>query len=426
MILSRRISEQHGRISELQGRSGMLDCLSWKKKKMQRCYKPTGFVSESASLHSFSDACDYGYGMVTYLRQVSREGDVCVSFVMAKSRVVPSKQTTVPRMELTAAVVSAEVTALVKDELDTQIMSETYWVDSTIALGYIQNESKRPRTYVANRQNRILQLSSKEAWNHIDTKSNPADYASRGLSVTEKDKVRVWLRGPEMLWQKEDPSKRPCPVVSIPDDDPEMQTSISCNAVVIAETNSVLNYLERHLDWTEMKETLATASIFVQMLHKDREDPNLSVADVVKSENLIIRLLQDKHFSSEKESLRSNSKVMKSSNIVKLDPFLDENQLLRVGGRLRRGCFQEQVKHPIILPKKEPIVQKIIAHHHEEIAHLGRTSTLNEIRTQGYWVINGGSQVRKLIESCKQCKELRGQPESQKTADLPEKKNILF
>ena len=111
---------------------------------------------------------------------------------------------------------------------------------------------------------------------------------------------------------------------------------------------------------------------------------------------------------------------MKCSSIIRLDPFLDEDQLLRVGGRLRRGSLDDKIKHPIILPKKEPIVERIIAHHHKEIAHLGRTSTLNEVRSRGYWVINGGSQVRKLIESCRRCKELRGQPQTQKMADLPE------
>ena len=340
---------------------------------------------------------------------------------MAKSRVVPAKPTTVPRMELTAAVVSAEVTALVKDELDMCITSESYWVDSTIALGYIQNETKRPRTYVANRQNKILRLSNKDAWNHVDTKTNPADYASRGLTVTEHDKVQVWLKGPEMLWHKEDPSHKPRLLVPVPDDDPEMmQPPISSNAVVVAETSSVLKHLEVYLHWAEMKDTLATATVFMCMLQKGRQDPNVTVEDLVKAENLIIRLLQDKHFSKEKERLRSNARVMKSSTIVKLDPFLDNNQLLRVGGRLRRGCLEN--KHPIILPKNEPIVKSIIAHHHEEIAHLGRTSTLNEVRLRGYWVINGGSQVKKLIDKCRRCKELRGQPETQKMADLPEER----
>ena len=78
------------------------------------------------------------------------------------------------------------------------LASETYWVDSTIALGYFQNETKRARTYIANRQNKILRLTAKESWNHIDTKVNPADYASRGLTVAEEDKVNVWLNGPQM------------------------------------------------------------------------------------------------------------------------------------------------------------------------------------------------------------------------------------
>ena len=103
--------------------------------------------------------------MVTYLRQVDRVGRVCVVLVMAKSRVVPSK---------TTAVVSAKVTALVKEELDMALDSLTYWVDSTISLGYIQNETKRTRTFVANRQQTILSLSNKEDWNKVDTKENLA------------------------------------------------------------------------------------------------------------------------------------------------------------------------------------------------------------------------------------------------------------
>ena len=38
------------------------------KLKIPRCYKPEGFKSVSASIHSFSDASDYGYGSATYLR----------------------------------------------------------------------------------------------------------------------------------------------------------------------------------------------------------------------------------------------------------------------------------------------------------------------------------------------------------------------
>ena len=77
------------------------------------------------------------YGQVSYLCQVN----VTVSLVMAKSRVVPSKPTTVPHLELTDALVSTKVAAMVKEDLDIHGLSETYWVDSKTVLGYIQNES---------------------------------------------------------------------------------------------------------------------------------------------------------------------------------------------------------------------------------------------------------------------------------------------
>ena len=256
------------------------------KIKMRRCYKPPGFEAVSASIHSFSDACDSGYGMVTYLRQVSKTGEICTSFVMAKSRVVPIKAETMPRMEFTAAVVSAEVTAMAKDELDMTLESESYWVDSTIALGYIQNETKRFRTYVANRQNKILRLTKKESWNKIDTKLNPADHASRGLSVSQEAEVHDWLNGPKMLMESADPSRKPIFQATIPDNDPEIQLSINCNSTIVTETNSVLKFLEMY-DWREMKETLANASTFIDVLHKQRENPELMVADIDKAEKVI-------------------------------------------------------------------------------------------------------------------------------------------
>ena len=81
--------------------------------KINRCYKPKGFKPVSSSLHCFSDTSDFGYGQVSYLRQVDGEGRVCVSLVMAKSRVVSSKAAnTTPRLETAAGLVSAKVGAL--------------------------------------------------------------------------------------------------------------------------------------------------------------------------------------------------------------------------------------------------------------------------------------------------------------------------
>ena len=110
---------------------------------------------------------------------------------MAKSRVAPLKSVTIPRLELTAATISVKVAAMLKDELDMETTESTFWTDSQIVLGYIANETKRFRTFVANRVKMIHDNSSKDQWKFVGTDDNPADFASRGLSIKSKEKVRI-------------------------------------------------------------------------------------------------------------------------------------------------------------------------------------------------------------------------------------------
>ena len=70
------------------------------------CVKPPGFGRPfQAEVHSFSDPSESGIGQVSYLRTVNANGEVHVSFLMAKSRVAPIKPISISRMELTATVI---------------------------------------------------------------------------------------------------------------------------------------------------------------------------------------------------------------------------------------------------------------------------------------------------------------------------------
>lgn len=53
-----------------------------------------------------------------------------------------------------------------------------------------------------------------------------------------------------------------------------------------------------------MKVTLETTTIFMRTLKNERENPELTVDDLAKAENQILRIMQDKHFRKEKECLK--------------------------------------------------------------------------------------------------------------------------
>ena len=76
--------------------------------------------------------------------------------------------------------------------------------------------------------------------------------------------------------------------------------------------------------------------------------------------------------------------------------------------------------HPVIIPKERYVAKLLIAHFHEKSGHSGANTTLNEIRTSGYWILQGKSLVSAHVQRCVICRKLRGHTQLQKMADLPE------
>ena len=63
---------------------------------------------------------------------------------------------------------------------------------------------------------------------------------------------------------------------------------------------------------------------------------------------------------------------MRKSTLYRLDPFVDDNGILRVGGRLRRARPEYKEKHPAILPKGNHVSKLIVRHYHGQVHHQGR------------------------------------------------------
>ena len=88
---------------------------------------------------------------------------------MAKSCVVPLKTVTIPRMELTAAVVSVKLLKFITEQLDLLLNKTAFWTDSTIVLKFIRNKARTFQTFVTKRLSMIHYSSPPCQWQHVDS-----------------------------------------------------------------------------------------------------------------------------------------------------------------------------------------------------------------------------------------------------------------
>ena len=401
-----------------------------------RCYKPDNFGEcTSVELHNFSDASLIGYGQCTYLRMVNIQNEVHCSLVMEKSRVTPLKSVTVPRLELAAALVSAKICAFVRKELKYDDIPELFWTDSQVVLGYISNDARRFHTYVANRVQQIRDLTSPKQWKYVDTKENPADDASRGLSAKDLVNNTRWWNGPSFLWNPLYLNDDADIETSISPEDPEVR-KVTVLASTTRELPTLLERLKYFSDWHRAKNAVALCLRYLEKLKcKSKEEkgnqpdqskvPPVSVEEMQRAERKVLQTVQREAFPSEIERLKEsaahdrNTGMKKSSSIYRLDPFLDKEGFLRVGGRINQADLPYEIKHPVLMPKKGHVTQLIVRHYHQQTSHQGRTRTHADIRAAGIWIVDGSSAVGHHVSRCVTCQRLRGAAQQQKMADLP-------
>lgn len=162
--------------------------------RVDRCIKPAGFGGHAhAQLHHFTDASEGAYGTASYLLLKNERNQVHCVLMMGKARVAPLKQPTIPRMEPTAATVAVKMDKVLRRELQLELADSVFWTDSTAVLKYLQNETTRFCTFVANRVATILKDSTVEQWRHVPTTKNIADCASRGQRVDVFMKNDTWI-----------------------------------------------------------------------------------------------------------------------------------------------------------------------------------------------------------------------------------------
>ena len=95
--------------------------------------------------------------------------------------------------------------------------------------------------------------------------------------------------------------------------------------------------------------------------------------------------------------------VKASSKLLRLCPFIDDDGLIRVGGRLKNATTIDiNQRHPIVLPADNHFTRLLFKCEHERCMHGGPQATLSAIRLL-YWPLNGRNIARSTVHRCVKC-----------------------
>ncbi|KAJ8710935.1 hypothetical protein PYW08_009450 [Mythimna loreyi] len=275
----------------------------------------------------------------------------------------------------------------------------------------------RLQPFVRNRVAEILEKTPACTWRHVPTKLNPADHISRGVDVSLLQSLDLWWSGPEFL--RYDISRWPSNL-TVTKDLPEVRSEVilhitHVNPRPVVEFNRFSNFIS-------LKRSVAYALRFIKMYIKKQPPLTqfLNTDELKQALHFIIRLSQIESFP-EYMMLLNKKDLPNKSPLNKFNVFLDENQLMRVGGRLSNSQFSYDVKHPLLLQSTHIVTKLLFEYMHKKLMHAGPQLLLASIR-QNFWPIGGKCLAKSVYRKCILCCRMKGQTVSPITGDLPQQR----
>ena len=391
------------------------------KIKTPRCIQPRKAEVRSSELHTFCDASEEAFSAVVYLQSLYADGNVVCSMVMAKTKVAPKKVLSVARLELQAALLGARLATYVRKALTRPVNRLVFWTDSKCVIGWVRSTSVWYKPFIAHRIGEIQTLTDSKSWRHVPGRLNVSDCATRSKLDDKTELIpRRWLTGPEFLYRSEDHWPK-----EIPLEETREPTEMKPSKVFVASSKEDATYFSAEVDLTrystlwKAQRVMAQVHCFVALCKKAKPASGvLTVQELRVAMTALVRQCQREAFSNDLESLRKNKCVDRHSKLLSFTPYLDENDVIRVGGRLDRAKLPYEVRHPIILPQKHRLTELVIDCCHRLENHGGVDHVLAAIRSK-FWIICGRQEVKHFKRRCQKCKREGAKAGHQLLSELP-------
>ena len=146
-----------------------------------------------------SDGSMQAYGACAYTRWQIGKDKFDVKLIVAKNKIAPVKQLSIPRLELCGALMAVKFRESIVKEFKWEFESVYYIVDSSIVRSQIQKEYHGFNTFVAVRMAEIQVKTDSREWWWVDTVQNIADLTFKPCSLEKIGKDPAWQNGPDFL-----------------------------------------------------------------------------------------------------------------------------------------------------------------------------------------------------------------------------------
>ena len=431
-----------------------------------RCLVDKERSVKARHLHVFVDASPKAFACCAYVVAHYTTGGATSHLVASKTRVATDEQLTMPRLELLSALIGSRLGKSIREN---QSVSEThFWTDSSVALLWIQGEASDYKTYVSNRVREIQANSQRDQWRHVPGVDNPADLATRGLSVEEfGEMLSFWEQGPTWLVDRDKWPVRHFNLAETTESssekknraelfsssvEPETALFISQKGLTSSThgflTPLVMEILSRLMERVSTLDKVIRTLSF--LLFADWQNANEDRRGRIMQ--ILIMHQQAIYFREELAALE-NGKAIENKSLEKVAPFLDKG-LIRVAGRFGRiprvgqqepdsgqvpgekdlllppedeiatdtflaDCGQHEtcVNPPMLIPKGR-LFHLVVMDIHEKLAHKG-TGFVHYVFRKLFWTPKAYRRIQSVLLQCSLCRRRLKACMTQGMADLP-------
>ena len=344
------------------------------------------------------------------------------NLIMSKCRVAPVKKFTIPKMELSAVLMSARLARYLVCAYDKElsVTKITFWVDSTIALSWVKSETMNKNLFARNRVTEIHSIVTKLSnlgcvceFKYISTCNNPADMLTRANPSLELHTLDIWWHGPAFIFDDS---------ITVSEElidifinvfflrGPEGSAVTSSNMLKVASAgddllSTSLPEIHRFSDFQKLMRVTSSVLRFISKCRKiSRFSGCIKIPELVNAENLWLKSVQSAYYKDVVSYfVNKGVKQEKIPFLVKQLRLVFVDGFIRINTRLANSDLDFNIKCPILLPPQSHFVTLLIMHTHLRNKHDSAANVVISLR-QMYWITKCRQTVKKIIHSCLTCK----------------------